>query len=215
MTSVATNSTLDLHSRLLVHRKTTRALKGSMTLFGTGGTILLFLESSVQQGQFSELLLLVHIRLIVNDHKHLFNHIGSGVDCLLVLSGNNDMQGLIVSVHDLSVPSSTRSFLDRAASTNSNFAPSLGFQFLLSFSTRSNNETNKVVIGMRFNRDANLFGPFAHKEVALTCGGIEIHEFLQDILAFGRVAFLPADRTGILALAVRSVFCVCLLRKEV
>jgi hypothetical protein len=95
------------------------------------------------------------------------------------------MQGLVIPFHNFSVPPTSSSLLDGSAPTNGDFTSSLGLEFFLRLATGSNNETNKVVLGMILNRNANLFGALAFEEAALFRGGVEIHELFQHVLSLG------------------------------
>ena len=60
-----------------------------MTLLTTDLTILVFFECTIQERQFAELLLLVNILFVVNDHQHLFDHVRGCIDRSLIIARNN------------------------------------------------------------------------------------------------------------------------------
>lgn len=93
------------------------------------------------------------------------------------------MQGLVVPFHNFSIPPTSSSLLDGSTPTNRDFTSSLGLQLFLRLAPGSNDETNKVVLGMLFNRNTNLFGALAFEEAALFRGGVEIHELFQHVLS--------------------------------
>jgi len=44
-----------------------------MPSLGTNGAIIIFLESSVEKCQFTQLILLMQIFIVINNYKHFFN----------------------------------------------------------------------------------------------------------------------------------------------
>lgn len=68
MGGVATNGTLDDRT-VLPRRQARRTLKASMTFIATDGTrrIFIVLECAIQDGQFPQLLLFVHILFVIED----------------------------------------------------------------------------------------------------------------------------------------------------
>ena len=176
-----------------------------MSLFGANRTKLVRLESTIQQGEFSQLLLLVHILLIVNDLQHFRDHRTRRIDRRRIVPRNQNVQWLIVRRHDLAVPTTPGAFLDGPSTANGNFAARLGFQFLLCLSTGTNDESNEVVIGMFVNGNGYLLDAFAHEGAGGPTG--ELEDAVQEVLTLVGVFFPPADGAGVLAFAVGVVDC--------
>lgn len=135
-----------------------------MTFLGTNLTVFLLFERSVQKSQLSKLLLLVHILFIVDDYQHLLNHICRGINRSLIVASNDHMKWFVIRFHNFSIASSSSTFFDRPSATNGDFASRLGLQFLLRLSTRSNDQSDKVVLGMFLHGNANLFRTLALEE---------------------------------------------------
>lgn len=157
--------------------ETLGTLKGTMSLLRTNLTKLLLLEGSVQQGQFPQLRLFMNVLFVINHNQHLANHIGGGIDTLLVLSRNDHMKGFVIAVHDLAVAASPGALLDTPLAANSDFAARLGFQLFLCLSAGANDEADKVVVGVLFDRNWNFDGAFSSKQGVVFCGGVHVHEF--------------------------------------
>ena len=205
MTCVSANGTLDLEGILLVHAETLRTLKGPVTLFTTNLTILVLFECTVEESQFAKLLLLVNILFVINDHKHLFNHIGGCVYRSLVVTGNDDVKGFIVAFHNLAIASSPCSFLDGTSSTDCNLAAGLGLQLLLCLTTWSNDQSDKVVCRMLLDGNTNFLGSFAFEESRLTGCRIHVHKFLNHIVALRRIPLSPTNSPSVFAFSIRAV----------
>ena len=95
------------------------------------------------------------------------------------------MQGLVIPFHDFSISPASSTLLDGSTPTNGDFTSSFGLELFLRLATGSNNETNKVVLGMILNGNTNLFGALAFKEAALFRGRVEIHKLFQHVLSLG------------------------------
>ena len=125
MARVTTDGATDRYCRLS-HRKALGALKGPVSFFTTNRTKLVFLQSTVQECQFTELSLFVDILFIVNHHQHLFDHVRCSIDSTLVFTRNDNVQRVVVAIHDFSVAASSRSLLDGSFPTDGNLATRLG-----------------------------------------------------------------------------------------
>lgn len=160
MTRISTYGTLDQHC-ILFHAEAFRTFKGSMTLLTTYLTVLIFFECTIQQCQFAKLLLLVNILFVIDDHQHLFDHIGCCIDRSLVITGDDHVKGFIVAVHDLAITSSPRSFLDRATSADCDLTSRLRLQLFLCLTAWSDDQSNEVVLRMVFDWDSYFLCSFA------------------------------------------------------
>mmetsp|Transcript_33885 Transcript_33885/g.70434 ORF Transcript_33885/g.70434 Transcript_33885/m.70434 type:complete len:244 (-) Transcript_33885:523-1254(-) len=137
------------------------------------------------------------------------------------------MQRFIVAFHNFSVSTTTRSFLDGSTPTNGNLTAGLAFQFLLGFTTWSNDESNKVVVGVFFDWNTNLFDAFANQQggsarqtthhstsaqrtptrTGRSSFAGESHNTLQQVLTLRCVTFSPTHSSCIFAFSVRAVDC--------
>ena len=178
-----------------------------MALLGTNLTELFLLEGTIQQGQFTKLLLFVDILFVVNDYKHLVDHVSCCVDRSLVVSGDDNMKRFTVTFHHFAISSTSGSFFDGSFTTNGNLTTSLCFQLLLSLSTWANDETDKIVLRVFFDGDPNLVGPLSLEEAAGSIGRVHIHELFQNVLALVRQTLSPTNSSGILPLTIGSVDC--------
>jgi len=206
MARIATYGALDRH-RVLVHRESFGAFKRAMPFFCTNLAKFIFLERTIQQCQFTQLILLVNVSFIINDHKHLVDHISGRIDRLLIVTSDDNMKRIVLSFYQLAITSSSRSDLDGSSSTNGNLTSCLSFEIFLSLSAGTNNKTNKIVGRVLFDGNSNLVGTFALEQATLASGGIHLHNLFQDIVAFGTVAFPPPNCARVFALAVYTINC--------
>mmetsp|Transcript_25850 Transcript_25850/g.60622 ORF Transcript_25850/g.60622 Transcript_25850/m.60622 type:complete len:253 (-) Transcript_25850:315-1073(-) len=115
------------------------------------------------------------------------------------------MKRFVVAFHHLAIPSTPRSFLDRASPANRDLATRLGLQFFLRLTARSDDQSNEVVLGMLFDWDPDFLRSFALKQSRLTGGWIHAHEFLENVVTFCGVSLSPTNGPRIFAFAVRTV----------
>ena len=173
MTGIPTNGTFDSDSgSTSIKTESFGTLKTSMPLLGTNLTIFLILQGSIQKRQLSQLLLLVHVLIIVNNHQHLLDHIRCGINGSLMITSDDNVKWIIIPIHHLSIATSSGSLLDRSLATNGNFASRLVLHFFLRFAARANDETYKVVGGMLFDRYVDFAGALAFEEGG--CDGIRV-----------------------------------------
>ncbi len=158
--------------------------------------------------------MLVHILFVINDHQHLFDHIGRCVHRSLVVTGNDNVQRFVVALHDLAIPSSPCSLFYRPSATDCNLASRLGLQFFLSLTTWSNDQSDKVVGRMLFDRNSNLLGSFAFEQIVLTGCWVHVHEFFEDIVSFRGVSLLPTNGPRVFAFSIRAVNCEMMIVKR-
>lgn len=183
-----------------------------MSLFRTDGTVdgFVVFESTVQESQFAQLLLLVDIAFVVQDDEHFLNHGGGRIHGPGIVSRHDDVQRFVIARIGLSVAPTPGPLLDTALAPNGDLATRLGFQFLLRFPTRTDNETNEIVIGVLVDGDGNflhLFGGTKERRqlFAVAVRRTELEQLFQYALTLRRVAFLPSHRPRVLAFAIGTV----------
>lgn len=204
MARVSAYGTLDQHS-VLFHAEAFRTFKGSVALLTTYLTILVFFERTIQKCQFAKLLLLVHILFVINHHQHLFYHIRCCVDRSLVITGNDHVKGFVVALHNLAIPSSPCSFLNRSAPADGDLASRLGLQLFLCLTTWSDDQSNKIVLRVLFDWNSNFLGSFAFEQSGLTGGWIHVHQFFKYVVALGSASLSPTNGPCIFAFAIGTV----------
>ncbi len=214
---ITTNCTFHLQPPSLIQPRTAEplgALKGSMALLGTNRAILIFLQRPIQQGQFPQLRLLVHILIIVNDHEHILNHLGGGIDRRLVLTGDDDVEGLMIALHDLPIPPPPRPLLHRPLAANGNLAPRLILHFLLRLPPRPDDQPYEIVRRVLLDGNVDLTRSLPRKQrrgdglrevIAAGGAGGELEDGLEGVLPQEGVSLPPPDGAGVFALAVRTV----------
>jgi hypothetical protein len=90
MARVTTDSTL-YYRATIVACEAFWAFKRAMTFLPTNLAKFVFLESTVQESQLAELLLLVDISFVIHYNEHLGHHLACGVYSPLVISRNHHM----------------------------------------------------------------------------------------------------------------------------
>jgi len=212
MTSIPTNRTLNRNKILLPPRKPLGTLKSPMPLLRTQLTKLLILQRPIQQGQLPQLLLLVHILIIINNHQHLLHHIRRRIHIPLIIPRNHHMQLLIIPIHHLPIPPPPRPLLHTPLPSYRNLTPRFILHFLLRLAPWAYNKTNEIVGGMFFDGYGYFTGSFASEEGGCDGGGVlvggeggEGEDLFEGVLALGGVAFAPADCPGVAAFSVCSV----------
>ena len=209
MTCITADGASHFDSRL-VRGKSLGAFERSVTLFPTQCTVLILLQGSVQERQFSELCLFVNIFIIVDDHQHILNHLCCRIDTLLPISRHHHMKRFIISLHHLSISPTPRSLLHTSLSPNSNLTPCLAFHFFLGFAPWTNDQSNKIVRRMVLHRYINLPRPLPIEQ-RWSDGRRSIPTrsqfkyFFKGILPETGKAFPPPNRPRILSFPIRSV----------
>jgi len=158
MRRVSANGALDHSSAIIVvvarrRRQPRGTLKAAVPLVATDGTdgVFVVLERAVQNGQFAELLLLVHVLFVVEHDEHVAHHLFGGLDGLGVVARDDDVEGIGVAGLRDAVAATAGALLDAAAAANGNLASRLGFEFFLGLASGTDNETNEIVIGVLVN----------------------------------------------------------------
>jgi len=177
-----------------------------MSLFGTNLTKLIFLQRTIQERQFPELLLLVNVLFVVDNHQHLLDHVGGRVDGILIVPGNDHMEWFIVTIHNFPIATSAGTFFDGSSTPNGDFAARLGFQFLLGFSPWSDDQSNEVIGWMLVQRDSYLSLPLPGQEIGLTPRSwVHVDQLFEYVLSLVRVALSPPFGPSVLTLAIGTV----------
>mmetsp|Transcript_995 Transcript_995/g.2115 ORF Transcript_995/g.2115 Transcript_995/m.2115 type:complete len:327 (-) Transcript_995:449-1429(-) len=211
MTRIPANSALHLQHAPIIQRKLLRTFEISVPLLPAQVTPFLLLQRPVEQGQLPQLILLVNVLLIVDDHEHLRDHLGRRIDGRRIVPGDHHVEGFVLPLGELRRPvlgeTTLGPLLDGALPPNGDLAPRLGLHVLLGLAPRPDDETDEVVRGVLIHRNGYLAGalPLGDSGEGGLHGGAELGDaFEADEALFG-VAFLPAVGAGVLAVAVGVV----------